>query len=103
MLKPGDFVGPYEIRGFVGQGGMGQVYRAWGENSGSPKRNLRALAIIAEVIHNLDIVAIQEVRQDGVRIRASRAGHGARCLPIRSMMRRRASKTSMRAAPGSSF
>jgi serine/threonine-protein kinase len=29
MLKPGDFVGPYEIRGFVGQGGMGQVYRAF--------------------------------------------------------------------------
>ena len=29
MLKPGDIVGPYEIRGFVGQGGMGQVYRAF--------------------------------------------------------------------------
>lgn len=29
MLEPGDFVGPYEIRGFVGQGGMGQVYRAF--------------------------------------------------------------------------
>ncbi len=29
MLKPGDRVGPYEIRGFVGQGGMGQVYRAF--------------------------------------------------------------------------
>ncbi|MBX3211442.1 MAG: protein kinase [Labilithrix sp.] len=29
MLKPGDLVGPYEIRGFVGQGGMGQVYRAF--------------------------------------------------------------------------
>src|SRR5688572_1578570 len=29
MLKPGDFVGPFEIRGFVGQGGMGQVYRAF--------------------------------------------------------------------------
>ena len=29
MLKPGEFVGPYEIRGFVGQGGMGQVYRAF--------------------------------------------------------------------------
>jgi serine/threonine-protein kinase len=29
MLTPGDIVGPYEIRGFVGQGGMGRVYRAF--------------------------------------------------------------------------
>jgi serine/threonine-protein kinase len=29
VLKPGDQIGPYEIRGFVGQGGMGQVYRAF--------------------------------------------------------------------------
>src|SRR5262245_1424458 len=29
MLKPGELVGPYEIRGFVGQGGMGKVYRAF--------------------------------------------------------------------------
>jgi serine/threonine-protein kinase len=29
VLEPGDIVGPYEIRGFVGQGGMGHVYRAF--------------------------------------------------------------------------
>jgi eukaryotic-like serine/threonine-protein kinase len=29
VLKPGELIGPYEIRGFVGQGGMGQVYRAF--------------------------------------------------------------------------
>ncbi|HVJ93698.1 MAG TPA: protein kinase [Labilithrix sp.] len=29
MLNTGDFIGPYEIHGFVGQGGMGEVYRAF--------------------------------------------------------------------------
>lgn len=28
-LAPGDLVGPYEIRGFLGQGGMGQVYQGF--------------------------------------------------------------------------
>jgi hypothetical protein len=56
-------LGTWNIRAF------GQVYRAWSENSGTPKRNLRALAIIAEVIRNLDIVAIQEIRHDTAGLR----------------------------------
>jgi endonuclease/exonuclease/phosphatase family metal-dependent hydrolase len=50
-------VATWNIRSF------GEVHRDWGENPGTPKRNLRALACIAEVIRNMDIVALQEVRQ----------------------------------------
>lgn len=48
---------------------LGGFYPDWGENPGSPKRNLRALAIIAEIISNFDIVAIQEVRRETTAIR----------------------------------
>jgi len=51
-------VASWNIRAF------GEIFRAWGENSNSPKRNLRALAIIAEVLHNLDVIAIQEIKPD---------------------------------------
>lgn len=48
---------------------MGGVYRAFTENPGSPKRNLRALAYIAEVVRNFDVIAIQEVLRDTSAIR----------------------------------
>ena len=40
------------------------VYPSFEENTGSPKRNLRAIAILAEIISHFDIVAVQEVRRN---------------------------------------
>jgi endonuclease/exonuclease/phosphatase family metal-dependent hydrolase len=51
-------IGTWNIRSF------GAVHPGWEENPGSPKRNLRALASIAEIIRRLDVVAIQEVKRD---------------------------------------
>ena len=45
------------------------VHLDWTENDGSPKRNLRAMAIIAEVVRRFDIVAIQEVKRNTRAIR----------------------------------
>ncbi|MDY0020575.1 MAG: endonuclease/exonuclease/phosphatase family protein [Anaerolineae bacterium] len=56
-------IGTWNIRAF------GRVYEKWDENLGSPKRNLRATASIAEVIRQLDVVAIQEVKRDTAGIR----------------------------------
>ena len=39
------------------------------ENPGSPKRNLRALTVLAEVIQRMDLVAVQEVRRETAAIR----------------------------------
>src|SRR3972149_6185843 len=49
---------------------FGEVHPAWEENPGGPKRNLRSLAYLAEVIHRMDVVAVQEVKRDlsGVRL-----------------------------------
>ncbi len=57
-------IGTWNIRGF------GRVYDRWTENPGSPKRNLRAMASIAEVVRRFDVMAIQEVRRDtsGLRL-----------------------------------
>lgn len=57
-------VGTWNIRAF------GKVHPSWDENPASPKRNLRGLALIAEIVRRLDVVAIQEVRRDlsGLRL-----------------------------------
>ncbi len=56
-------VGTWNIRTFGG------VHQAWAENPNSPKRNLRALAYIAEIIKRFDVVAIQEVRRNTTGLR----------------------------------
>jgi serine/threonine-protein kinase len=76
MFKPGDIVGPYEIRGFVGQGGMGQVYRAFdprlertvalkiltvsGDASSLSTRVLREARAVAALSHP-NVIAIYDV------------------------------------------
>jgi len=56
-------IGTWNIRAF------GEVYPRWEENPGSPKRNLRALAYLVEIVRRFDVIAIQEVKRDlsGVR------------------------------------
>lgn len=43
---------------------FGDFYPEWTENTGSPKRNLRAMAIIAEIVRRVDVLAIQEVKRE---------------------------------------
>jgi endonuclease/exonuclease/phosphatase family metal-dependent hydrolase len=56
-------IGTWNIRGF------GKIHPAWDENGSSPKRNLRSLACIAEVVRRFDVMAIQEVKRDTSGIR----------------------------------
>ncbi len=51
-------IGSWNIRSF------GRVYEQWGENPRSPKRNLRSMAYIAEIVKRFDVVAIQEVKSN---------------------------------------
>jgi endonuclease/exonuclease/phosphatase family metal-dependent hydrolase len=51
-------IGTWNIRAF------GDVYRNLEENTDNPKRNLRAMAYIAEIIRHFDVIAIQEVKRD---------------------------------------
>ncbi len=55
-------IGTWNIQAF------GRVYKEWDENPDSPKRNLRAMAIIAEIIRQFDVIAIQEVKRDTIAI-----------------------------------
>lgn len=57
-------IGSWNIRAF------GEIYPQWIENPGSPKRNLRGMACIAEIVRSFDVIAIQEVKGNtsGVRL-----------------------------------
>lgn len=56
-------VATWNIRAFGG------LQERWLEGEGSPKRNLRGLACIAEVVRRFDIVAVQEVKRETSAIR----------------------------------
>jgi hypothetical protein len=57
-------VGTWNIRTF------GAMHPSWDENRGSPKRNVRSLAYLAEVAERFDVLAVQEGKRDlsGVRL-----------------------------------
>lgn len=48
---------------------FGGLHPEWTENPGSPKRNMRSLAIIAEVIRCFDVIALQEVQRETTALR----------------------------------
>ena len=56
-------VGTWNVRAF------GRVFNGWEENPADPKRNLRALACIAEIVRCYDVIAIQEVKSDTTGVR----------------------------------
>ncbi len=56
-------VATWNVRAF------GAVFESFDENLGSPKRNLRGLAYLAEVIRHFDVVALQEVKRETTGLR----------------------------------
>ena len=64
VLDENLLVGTWNLRGFS------KIHPQWEENPGSPKRNLRAMVYISEIIRLFDVIAIQEVKRDtsGIRI-----------------------------------
>jgi endonuclease/exonuclease/phosphatase family metal-dependent hydrolase len=56
-------IGTWNIQRF------GSFHNSWTENPDSPKRNLRCLALIAEIIQNYDVIALQEVLRDTSALR----------------------------------
>ncbi|RTR01069.1 hypothetical protein [Halomonas nitroreducens] len=65
-------VGTWNIRDFGG------LFDDWTETSGSPKCNLRGLAIIAEVVRHFDVVALQEVKRQTTALRVLQDASWAR-------------------------
>ena len=57
-------IGSWNIRA------LGRFHPEFTENDGSPKRNLRALASIAEILRRFDVVAIQEIKRNTEAVRA---------------------------------
>ena len=57
-------IGSWNIRHF------GAVHESWRDKPDRPKRNLRSLVYIAEIIKRFDVIAIQEVKADtsGIRL-----------------------------------
>lgn len=48
---------------------FGRLFDRWSENDDSPKRNLRGLALIAEVVRQFDVIAVQEVKRETTVLR----------------------------------
>lgn len=48
---------------------FGGLHPQWTENARTPKRNLRALALIAEVVRCFDVIALQEVLRETTALR----------------------------------
>jgi endonuclease/exonuclease/phosphatase family metal-dependent hydrolase len=57
-------IGSWNIRGF------GSVVESWRDNPDKPRRSLRSLIYMAEIIKRFDVIAIQEVKADtsGIRL-----------------------------------
>ena len=58
-------IASWNIRAF------GDVYPHWEDNPGSPKRNYRAMASIVEIVRNMDVIAIQEVKNATLAVYSS--------------------------------
>ena len=71
-------IASWNIRAF------GDVYPHWVDNPDLPKRNYRAMASIAEIVCNIDVIAIQEVKTRPERfippVRLAGSGLGIRHL-----------------------
>lgn len=51
-------IGTWNIRMF------GNIFSQWTENVDTPKRNLRSMVYISEIVRCFDVIAIQEVKRD---------------------------------------